>query len=279
VRSPQRAGPGVWDEALASERVQSVLQRAHTVGPVTLVGEVPSTQDAAAGLAAAGSPSGSIVLAERQTAGRGRGGRAWDDAERPGASLALTLVLDVPTSGVSVVPHAAGLALHDALVAVGAGPPQVQMLALKWPNDLVVRATTDAPPRKLAGILVEREHAGTREVLLVGVGLNVDHRDVRGPDDRTSVAAIIGGSIDRAHLLAALLEALDGRLALTSLADPRTMADYRRASDTIGRSVRVDLPMAPSLVGTAVGIDDAGRLIVESGGERHMIVAGTVRDE
>jgi BirA family transcriptional regulator, biotin operon repressor / biotin---[acetyl-CoA-carboxylase] ligase len=250
---------------------------------------VGSTQDEALGLVRDGARSGLLLIADRQLAGRGRRGRAWEDSEIVGASLALTLVIDTPERGLSLVPHAVGLALHDAVCELGATG-----LALKWPNDLVTTAVPDAdadhltrPRRKLAGILVEREHLGARDVLLVGVGVNVaaGDDDVARHPERVDLAGLLRGApavaqapaaVDREVLLVALVRALDARLG--SLDDGEgLLRSYRACCETIGREVAVELPDGATLHGRATGIDGDGHLIIDVDGAQQVIIAATVR--
>jgi BirA family transcriptional regulator, biotin operon repressor / biotin---[acetyl-CoA-carboxylase] ligase len=296
-----------WAVAAAAAPVVAALAATRLIARLELRDRVTSTQDEALALAAAGAGSGTVVLAETQTAGRGRGGRHWDDEPGPGRSLALTVLLDVPEHGASLVPHATGLALRDAVSEVITLTESARSTTLrverprppglKWPNDLIVRVPRAEVPghswqvpsldgtvlRKLAGVLVERDRVAGREVLLVGVGLNVDLRGVVAPDARGSLAELVDGDVEpprlRTWLLATLLRALDGRLAPSVLAHPGLLDDYRSACDTLGRAVRVERPGLPALLGTAVAVDDAGRLVVVSAdGHPTTVVAGTVRD-
>ena len=270
------AGGGVWSGLLADSVVRDALGRARTIRDLHGVGEVGSTQDVALALAERGAASGTLVIADRQTSGRGRGGRRWDD-HPDGRTLALTVLLDVeglPDPG--LVPHALGLAVLDAAAAV---VPTATALRLKWPNDVVHR-TQDGSSRKLCGILVERERvAGTRErdVLLCGVGIDVDLRDVDGAADRTCLAELAGVPLERGRLLAGVISSIDEMLPL--LFDPVSLIErYRLMSDTIGRQVRVEPVAGERIVGLATDIDDLGRLVVTTSGHRHAILSGTIRD-
>jgi BirA family biotin operon repressor/biotin-[acetyl-CoA-carboxylase] ligase len=267
-----------WGAVAADPAVAGALTAATRLRTLHPVGEVGSTQDRARELAVAGAPDGTVVLADVQRRGRGRTGGTWDD-DADGGSLAVTVLLDVAATvgTVPLLPLALGVAVVDACRPIG----PTHDLRLKWPNDVVVRDAPRAPLRKLAGVLVERERvvttAGPRDVLLCGIGLNVT---LGGPStaDRIDLAALVAAPPDRALLLAGLVTALDGLLPL--LAEPERLLDRVRAlSDTVGRRVRVLLPGEAPLVGTAVGIDDAGRLVVDTDGRTRAILSGTVRDE
>ena len=267
------AAAGAWTSLLARAVVRDALGRARVVRGLHPVGEVGSTQDVALDLARDGTASGTLVVADRQTAGRGRAGRRWDD-HPDGGTLALTLLLDVADlPRVGLVPHAFGLAVIDALAVVLPDPSDVR---LKWPNDLVHRGD-DGAARKLCGILVEREQVGARDVLLCGVGIDVDLRAIDVPADRTCLATLGGTAPERDRLLAAIVTGIDEALIL--LADPeRLLARYRAVSDTIGREVRVDTAGDAAIVGRAKDVDEDGRLVVTTSEGHHAILSGTVRD-
>lgn len=277
MAAPVRAGDGgaradrggVWRTAAGSAAVRAALSAAVHVVRIEVVDRVGSTQDAARVLAETGAAAGTLVIAERQESGRGRSGRGWDDDVRPGASLAATLVAEPPGTA-SLVPHAAGLGVLDAL---GAWPHVVA--ALKWPNDVVVRAGGMA--RKLAGILVERSEVDGRDLLLIGIGLNVDRRHVPDLVDRTAVADVAGTDVDLARLLAGLVAGLDAALRLLSTSTADLLARYRSRCDTVDREVLVTLPDGRSLRGRAE-VDALGRLRLATERGPVVVIAGTVRD-
>jgi BirA family biotin operon repressor/biotin-[acetyl-CoA-carboxylase] ligase len=213
---------------------------------------VDSTNARAAAHVRAGGGAGLVVVADRQTAGRGRLGRRWED--RPGGSLLVSAVVSPPPGAVTLVPLAAGLAAADAVAAAGAPG------GLKWPNDVLVGG------RKCGGILTEvvAPADGGAEVV-IGVGVNVDWRGA--PRDRvwTSVGeeAGEGADVDRWEVLADLLAALDRRL--DTLVDGGALLDeYRRACVTLGRRVQVTLPHGV-LVGVARDVDADGALLLRTG--------------
>lgn len=272
---------GGWGVHAAASPVVAAIDAAQHLHGLHAAGTVPSTQDVARELAASGAPGGTVVIADRQTAGRGRRGRPWDD-DPSGGSLALTVLLDVPTDHVlqlHLLPHALGLAVVDA-VAVDDAPARRPVL--KWPNDVVVVRDLPLPASKLAGILVERERVPggvegeAGEVLLCGVGVNVDLG--RSPADRTDVATLHGAAPDRAALLVALITSLDRALGQLAATPGELLDRYRQACATIGREVTVVLAGDERLHGTAVGIDEDGRLLVSDGARIHAILSGTVRD-
>lgn len=269
-------GASAWSPHLDDARVREVLVRNRWLHEVLPVGEVGSTQDAALASVADGAKDGTVILADRQLAGRGRSGRTWDD-DRDGGTLALTVVIDAPATAAiaALVPHAFGLAVIAAAAAV---VPVTAIPVLKWPNDVVVRSAEDGRLRKLAGILIERQQVADRDVLLCGIGLNVDLRGPLLPPDRICLASLADAAPIRPVLLAALLAALDD--VIVRLVDsPRALlVDYRARCETIGRAVEVTLPGGRRVVGRATGVDDEGRLVIEGADGTEVILAGTVRD-
>lgn len=292
-----------WSRPAVGPVVQGRLAACRTLTVLHTVGAVGSTQDVALTLGTEGAPHGTVVVADRQLAGRGRSGRRWDDLP-DGGTLALTVLLDADRydpSTLPLLPHALGLAVVDAgraVLPVGAA----EGLRLKWPNDVVVRpaAAGDGPGavRKLAGVLVEREQvhrtavapSGPRDVLLCGVGIDVDLRGGGEAPDRTCLAALAStapdgspdappaGSPDRGQLLAAVIAALDGALVALGEDPAALLSRYREVSDTLGRRVRVELPDGSAVVGTATAVADDGRLEVTTDGRTRAILSGTVRD-
>jgi BirA family biotin operon repressor/biotin-[acetyl-CoA-carboxylase] ligase len=277
---------GVWTGLLCTADVRRALEGATLVRSAHGVGEVGSTQDLALALARDGSPSGTVVIADLQTAGRGRAGRSWED-RAGGGTLAMTVLLDVDVVGdVSLVPHALGVAVVDACSHVVSAATS---LRLKWPNDVVHREGPSSPARKLCGVLVEREQLheqhGMREVLLCGVGIDVDLRG-EGAADRVCLAELSGDTPDRRALLSRLIAAVDSSLAMLADAPSELMERYRSMSDTVGRTVDV-VPLAPTrpgpgapepIRGVATSVDDGGRLLVTKDDVTHAILSGTVRD-
>jgi len=206
---------------------------------------------------------GAVLFAEHQTAGRGRLGRHWVGAPR--TQLAFSVGVDatgVPTDRWGWLPLATGLAVVDAVAAETGVRPK-----LKWPNDVLVDGD------KLAGILAEV--ASPQSVVVVGVGLNV----TASPRDSGEPNAIslrdLGVTVDRNRLARRLLADLAARIAAWRAGDPLT-ADYRNGSATIAAPVRVVLPGGEERIGTAVDVDEQGRLVIESDSGREVVSAGDV---
>lgn len=231
---------------------------------------VGSTNDVAAELAAAGAPHGTVVVADEQTAGRGRHGNRWFSP--PGSGLYVSVLLRTDTPPVLTL--AAGVAAAEALART-AGLD----VMLDWPNDVVV--DTAGGRRKVAGILAEASTAGDR-VDRVVVGLGVNLRDGPWPPDVASRAASVEGltgrPVDAAALLIDLLAALAVRCA--EVESGRVAALLRRweALAPSSRGAAVEWSEGPlRRRGVTEGVDEQGALIVRVGGRRERLSGGEVR--
>jgi BirA family transcriptional regulator, biotin operon repressor / biotin---[acetyl-CoA-carboxylase] ligase len=228
--------------------------------------------------AAAGTDvAGAVLIAEHQTAGRGRHGRGWSASPRAQITMSVGVsVVDVPTEGWGWLSLATGVAIVDAVTPLLEGTGC--QVGLKWPNDVVA-----GPPDsrgKLAGILAEV----ARPVVVVGLGLNVTQapEEVEGPG-ATSLFDLGVESPDRDRLVCAVLRELGRRIVAWRAARGAAWAlaaDYRARSLTIGTPVRAELPGGKEIVGTATAIDDQGRLCLETegaaGGQTVVVSAGDV---
>lgn len=216
---------------------------------------------------------GRVVVADHQSAGRGRMTRTW--SAPPGSALAVSAVLPLPADPRrwGWVPLLVGLAAHRALGATGA------RVGLKWPNDVLARPSDDRPWGKLAGILCATTTHADAPVVVAGVGTNVDlTADELPVPTATSLRLAGGGSPDRAELAAALLTelAVAERAWTAGGAELIAAQDaYRAACVTLGSAVRVERD-AGDVVGDAVDIDGEGRIVVDTGGRRHALAVGDV---
>lgn len=211
---------------------------------------VGSTNEAAVAAAARGVREVHLVLADVQTAGRGRRGRGW--AAPPGGSLLLSMVTrpQVPPVDLPLLPLLTGLALAEAVDDVLPGAD----VGLKWPNDLLLGR------RKAAGILVEAVPGAA----VVGVGVNVDWGD-RGPGPpATSLAQAAGDgpAPDRWTLLRALVDRFGARYAAWCDQPRAFLPAYRAGSATVGRTVRATVD-GRTVTGSATGIAADGSLVLQ----------------
>ena len=218
-------------------------------------------------LAASAPERGLVVVADHQTAGRGRLGREW--VTPAGAALTFSAVVDpgLDDEWWPLVPLVAGYAVARA---VGG--------SLKWPNDVVVADPAGGgPPGKVCGILVERVvSADGRALAVIGVGINVDQTAEELPVPEAMSLALAARDADRTQLFGHVLHAL--RQSLAALADgPAAYVGHlRRRCTTLGRDVRADLPDGSVLEGRAVDLDDHGRLLVETQDGTVPVAAGDV---
>ena len=227
---------------------------------VEVVEEAGSTNALVAERAQADGPEGLVIVAEHQTAGRGRLDRTW---ETPARSALTFSVLLRPTAAAATwpwLPLLTGYEVSKALRAAGFDA------TVKWPNDVLLRRH-DGAERKVAGILVERVETAGGPAAVVGVGLNVGMTADELPVPEATSLAIEGEAPDRTELLGLLLDTLwEGYVAWQEGGEAATAhlaASYAAACSTIGQAVRVDLPSGGALTGTATGIDPAGRLLVD----------------
>ncbi|MCP5026229.1 MAG: biotin--[acetyl-CoA-carboxylase] ligase [Actinomycetia bacterium] len=237
------------------------------------VAETGSTNTDLMDAAARGAADGTVLVADHQSAGRGRRGRSFEVPPQAGLLISVLLRPRLPVERVHLLTMAVALSGSDAVQRASTVAP-----GLKWPNDLVV--TTPDGDRKLAGILADSSILNSRvEVVVAGMGLNVNWGG-RWPaglaGSAIAVDELAGNSVDRMELLVDYLLALEPRLSqLENDGGVELLDEYRQRSATIGRRVRVELPRS-DLVGTAVDVDDSGSLIVESDGRRTVVTVGDV---
>jgi BirA family transcriptional regulator, biotin operon repressor / biotin---[acetyl-CoA-carboxylase] ligase len=225
--------------------------------------EISSTSDVAAAMADGGGDEGLVVVADMQTAGRGRLGRTWTSP--PGAGIYASCIFRPNPQAARLLTMAAGVA-----IAEGIGRATGLEVELKWPNDV------HCSGRKLAGILAERG----REHVVLGFGINV-LRAVYPPDLQaraTSIELELGRSADRAIVLAECLAALASRYRdLQDGRDADVMTAWRvRGASMIGRRVQWDAAGAVSQ-GRADRVDDDGALIVRTENGLVRVISGEVR--
>lgn len=257
----------------------------------------------ASGADAASWPDLSVIVTDHQTAGRGRLGRAW--TAPAGTSLAISVLLrpgplragrepeqvvavpaapalgycpavpiassdaadELAPDSLGWIPLLVGLATTRAVRSLGG------RATLKWPNDVLIR------DKKVSGILSELLPGAAGVV--VGIGLNLSTPEDELPVDTATSLLVEGVTVDADAALAAILTEFTGVYRAFVAAGGDVQASGLRAAvveacDTVGRSVRVQLPAGEPLLGTAADIDGSGRLVVESNGRRTAVAAGDV---
>ncbi len=255
-------------------------------GPVRFVSSTGSTNADLMAAARAGAPEGEVIVADHQTAGRGRRGRSW--VAPPGTALLASVLLrpGLPAGRTALLSPVAALAVRDACAATGAGA------RLKWPNDVIV---TDPREAKLAGVLAELHAPATGgAAVVVGFGVNL-----RSTGELASAvaaeAAATGGTgfaplppvcleelvarpVHRNELLVSVLLRLDTWYRrLHQAGGERDLVDeLRRHSATIGRDVHVLTP-GGAVAGRAADLSPEGKLVVATGDGAVEIAAGDCR--
>jgi BirA family biotin operon repressor/biotin-[acetyl-CoA-carboxylase] ligase len=227
---------------------------------IVTLDETGSTNDDARALARAGAPHMTVVVADTQSAARGRLGRSWISDPKQALNASWIVRPDRPVDGWTTIPLLAGVA------AVEAVKKRAHVDArLKWPNDVLVGA------RKLAGILTEAE---VPDFVIVGLGMNVLQQSFDGDraDTATSLAIEGGKRLDRPDLLAATLQRFSD-----ALDDPgAALAHYRQLCITIGQAVRVERATGDPVSGFARAIDDTGALVLETARGDMRVASGDV---
>jgi BirA family transcriptional regulator, biotin operon repressor / biotin---[acetyl-CoA-carboxylase] ligase len=229
--------------------------------------EVESTNDIAWDALAEGTPDGTVVVADVQTRGRGRAGRVWHQAGRHGLALSVAIHPGCDARHSGTLPLIAGLALADALAALGANA------RLKWPNDVLIGE------RKVSGILCEgRYRAGGGEAVVIGVGVNVTQRGEDFPAEVAATAtslALAGVQTSREIVAAEFLNALEPLWSEYAEGEREPLlARWSRRADFWGQPVTVRTPSGP-LTGVARSLDPDGALVLTlSGGVETTVFAG-----
>ncbi|MDO9415916.1 biotin--[acetyl-CoA-carboxylase] ligase [Pararhizobium sp.] len=209
------------------------------------------------------------ITAALQTGGRGRRGRAW--VSEPGNLYASLLLIDpAPLDKVHSLPLAVAVAVQEAVQAVmPQGTPPVM---IKWPNDILIDR------KKTCGILLEGETLpDRRQALVIGCGINIAHAPDAAMYPITSLRAY-GSPVSPEELFAHLFRSMAGALALWDRGEglPAIIERWKAAAGGIGEKITVNLNDR-SISGQFAGIDDTGRLILDTGlGTKQLFAAGDV---
>jgi BirA family transcriptional regulator, biotin operon repressor / biotin---[acetyl-CoA-carboxylase] ligase len=242
---------------------------------VRVVDETGSTNADVAELARAGEAEGLVLVAEHQSAGRGRLGRAWTSPPQSGLTFSVLLrPISIAAQRWPLVPLLVGVGVARGI----AGVADVEV-GLKWPNDLMVG------DRKLGGILAERVESASGlargAAIVVGVGLNLSAGESELPVPMATSLALVGAKItDRDTILRASLRGIAAEYDrwVDAGGDPEVcvLPAYRELCVTIGRHVRAELPGGRVIEGSALDVDAAGSLMLETPAGREVVTAGDV---
>lgn len=261
-------------EPLSIDRIRQTLT-AQVVGRhLYLFEEVSSTNSVLSGLAQGGAREGTVVLAEGQTAGRGRLGKVWFSPA--GVNLYASTIFRPPLapSEVTVFSFIASLALFDAIQEEGVTP------AIKWPNDVLVSR------KKVAGVLTEAGSSGEQvNYVILGVGVNLNIEDAalmaalgNAGLAATSLGEVAGREIDRSVFTGRFLTLLDEWYQIYCSQGARVILEaWRDREITTGRRVEVR-EGSERFDGRVLGVNNGGHLVVQdSHGKAQRVVSGEIR--
>jgi BirA family transcriptional regulator, biotin operon repressor / biotin---[acetyl-CoA-carboxylase] ligase len=255
---------------LTNTAIAAGLQTAFIGKTVLVLDTVTSTNDHARGLSNADGPHGAVVIAEEQTAGRGRFGRRWQSSASMNLLFSVLLRPEsIHMERIPLVPFAAALAVADAIESV-----TTLAVECKWPNDLLIAK------KKVAGMLLESAMKGISiEKLVLGIGVNVNQADF--PADilpsPTSLLMESGSIVDRSFLLQRLLEALEFRYTQLMSASPAAMLGVWKSRTTMFGTTVTVRQLDGVLRGIAEDIAEDGALLLRTDNHvLHTIRAGDV---
>jgi BirA family biotin operon repressor/biotin-[acetyl-CoA-carboxylase] ligase len=232
--------------------------------------EVESTNTEALHLAQQGAQDGTVVIADAQSAGRGRLTRSWESP--PSMNLYLSVVLrpDIPAVSASLIPLMAGVAVADVISQHCPGK-----VRLKWPNDVLIDG------KKICGILAEmRTRADRVAFIIAGIGVNLNMKKLHFPlglrETATSLQMETAMDIDRLDFAIRLLDALERwyRIYLNSGQD-HIRQTWLKYADIIGKRIEVVFK-SDTQRGTVVGLDENGALLLEGEAGVQQVLAGDV---
>lgn len=245
--------------ALSLESISQYLTTTRVGKPTILLHSTDSTNAAAFELARQGTPDGTVVLSEQQSAGRGRLGRTWFSPS--GMNIYCSIIfLDQADQGrphqeLSLIPLITGVAIARTLQQITRLSP-----TLKWPNDILIQK------KKVAGILCERGGTSSNHsCLVIGFGINVNMEVADFPEDlrnhATSLATEAGQFFDRNLLVAHLLKKIEWSWTRHGKEhSSKILHAYRELCSTLGASVRVETSPGKIVTGRVLTIDDEGSL-------------------
>lgn len=221
-----------------------------------------------------------LVVAQHQTAGRGRGQNAWWSVD---GALTISILLDTVAIGIGAeswpqLSLATAVAICDALAAEAASKPVGHVppvFAIKWPNDVLLNE------RKVCGILIESPGgpAPAKDRLIIGIGVNVNNSWRDAPREILSSGIAIGDVTNIEHVLGdtllRILIALEQRLSQLAAGDPRLPRDWQQQCSLRNRNVSVESGER-TLRGMCCGIADDGALIVRTAQKKEQVYSGSV---
>ncbi|MFH1578448.1 MAG: biotin--[acetyl-CoA-carboxylase] ligase [Candidatus Omnitrophota bacterium] len=230
---------------------------------------LPSTMDKAIELALGGAPEGTLVIAEGQTKGKGRMGRAWLSPRYKGIYISLIIKPRIPPQQAPILTLISAVAICEALRQHLGCQAQI-----KWPNDILLNN------KKTAGILTELSaEMDAVHAIIIGMGINVNTDKKSLPFSATSLKETVGREVKRLSLLKAILHCFEKEYLHFQKQGVRQSLDkWRHFSATLGRRVRLGTGVdRDQLIGEAVDIDtDGGLLIRQDSGIIKRVISGDI---
>ena len=261
----------ISDRVLESEITDGLNTNVFGKKKIVYLQETDSTNTRAKILAEEDAPEGTVVIAEKQTKGRGRKGRSWLSPEGDGIYMSVILRPDMPPFEAPRITLLTAVAVAEALLS------QVQLpLRIKWPNDILING------KKIAGILTEiSSEMDIIDYIVVGLGLNVntpsDHFSGDLKKQSTSVLIETGETFPRVRLVQAFLHWFEKYYEILKKEGFTSVIErWHELADIIGRKIRVD-GIGKTYSGEVLNVDDDGVLILkDDNGDTHRIISGDV---
>ena len=251
-----------------ADQLEAVLRGRRFGQPLHCYGRLGSTNEAAARLAHADSPEGTLVMAEEQVSGRGRQGRSWHSPPGVGIWMSLILRPHIDPEKCTAIPLLGALAIASGIEQVTGARPH-----LKWPNDVYMEG------RKVAGVLGESVVEGTRvRFAVLGMGINVNLPASALPPELAatagSLAMATGQTWDRVAVVAAILAGLEARYdAYVARGFSAIRTEFLSSTHLVGRPVEVIYPHG-SVSGTVLDMAANGELVLATGGGTSQVRVG-----
>ncbi len=244
------------------ERITAQLGSNVNWGPITCVASTGSTNADVAQWGRQGRPGGAVLVAQQQTAGRGRFDRRWETPAAGAVAMSVLIEPDRPLAQWGWLPLLAGMAVVDALPGVPA--------ELKWPNDVLLHGG------KICGILSEavpRPNGTMSAVIGIGINIAVSTKDL--PTEAATSLSLHGITVDEDALIGDILTQLARRLEQWESGDDIRSA-YQKMCATIGREIWLQQSETVGAQGTAVGVDADGHLLVTTSQGQQAFASGDV---
>jgi BirA family biotin operon repressor/biotin-[acetyl-CoA-carboxylase] ligase len=256
-------------EHIKSSEISKDLNTRYMGKNLYVFSEVSSTNTLAKFLSQNGIGNGSVVIAKRQTAGKGRSGKSWE-SPLGGVWLSIILTPNADYSKIPLITLATGVAVAKALENIGVENPEI-----KWPNDILIKG------RKVCGILAEAVTSfNSVENVIVGIGidanLSIEDFPKELQDRTTTLENELEGKVDENLLIRTLLQELEKIADLFNREGyEEILKEWRKRSYTIGKKVEIKKPFSKSYDAYAIGISKDGSLVVEkTDGTLEKVVSG-----